>query len=174
MYRNPSYYLVIFNGNCNITCTSKWLPVQIPVLIDHAQVSSFQTSRVAFRLLLSLSRIVTASCMYAVRVHLMYQIHPNIPTSPRTTGIKTNKIYSISGEAPNFVVNKANLVLILFLVYLANSTCYQRLCPHYLERQLCLYDIWYLLVCVEDCLVCTVHTTQTHKYQVSHKHSCFS
>jgi len=58
-------------------------------------VSSFQTARVAFRLFLSLSRIVAASCTYAVRVHLMYQIYPNIPTSVRTTGIKTNKLRCI-------------------------------------------------------------------------------
>jgi hypothetical protein len=95
MYRNLSYYVVIFNGDCNISFTNKLLPVPIPVLIDHALVSSFQTARIAFRLLLSLSRIVAVSCTYAVRVHLMYQIYPNIPTSLRTTGIKTNKIHSI-------------------------------------------------------------------------------
>jgi len=78
-----------------MTCTIKRLPVRIPVLIDYAQVSSFQTARVAFRLLLSLSRIVAASCTYAVRVHLMYQIYPNIPASLRTTGIKTNEIHCI-------------------------------------------------------------------------------
>jgi hypothetical protein len=70
MYRNLSYYVVIFNGDCNITFTSKLLPVRIPVFIDHALVSSFHTARIAFRLLLSLSRIVAASCTYAVRVHL--------------------------------------------------------------------------------------------------------
>jgi len=34
------------------------------------------------------------------------------------------------------------------------------------EEQLCLCDTWYLLFCVDDCQVC--------RYQVSHKHSCFS
>jgi esterase/lipase superfamily enzyme len=73
--------------------TSKWLPVRIPVLIVHAQVSSFQAARVVFRLHLSLSRIVTLSCTYAVRVRLVYKImYPNIPTSLHTAGINTNHI----------------------------------------------------------------------------------
>jgi len=78
-----------------MTCTSKRLPVRIPALIDYAQVSSFQTACVAFRLLLSLSRIVAASCTHTGRVHILYQIYPNIPTSVRTAGIKTNKIHCI-------------------------------------------------------------------------------
>jgi len=79
-----------------MTCTSKRPPVRIPVLIDYAQVSSFQTARVAFRLLLSLSRIVAASYTYAVRVRLIYQIYPKklLYVEP-TTGIKTNKIHCI-------------------------------------------------------------------------------
>jgi hypothetical protein len=28
LYRNLSHYVVIFNANCNITCTCKWLPVR--------------------------------------------------------------------------------------------------------------------------------------------------
>ena len=76
-----------------------------------------------------------------------------------------------------------------------------RLCAHHQEKQLYLCDIWYLLFCMDDCLVCTrepsiqnnrlwmtvwyaewnenptLHTRQpsTHhnKYQMSHKYSCF-
>ena len=85
------------------------------------------------------------------------------------------------------LVNKANLAHNLLLVYLSNSTCFGRLSAHHQEKQLCLGDTSYLLFCVDDCLVCrvewmqfhsTLHTrqssTQNNKYQVLHKHSCFS
>ena len=52
------------------------------------------------------------------------------------------------------LVNKANLVHNLFLVYLSISTCFGRLCAHHQEKQLCLCDTWYLLFCVDNCLVC--------------------
>ena len=53
-------------------------------------------------------------------------------------------------------VNKANLVHNLFLVYLSIT--------------------WYLLFCMDDCLVCRVYqsSTQNNKYQVLHKHCYFS
>jgi hypothetical protein len=59
------------------------------------------------------------------------------------------------------LVNKANLVqnlflVYLFLVYLSISTCFGRLCAHHQEKQLCLCDTWYLLFCTDDCLVCRV------------------
>ena len=59
------------------------------------------------------------------------------------------------------LVNKANLVhslflVYLFLVYLSISTCFGRLCAHHQEKHLCLCDTWYLLFCVDDCLVCRV------------------
>jgi len=40
------------------------------------------------------------------------------------------------------LVNKANLVYSLFLVYLSISTCFGRLCAHHQEKQLCLCDTW--------------------------------
>ena len=42
----------------------------------------------------------------------------------------------------------------LFLVYLSISICLGRLCVHHQEKQLCLCETWYLLFCVDDCLVC--------------------
>ena len=79
------------------------------------------------------------------------------------------------------LVNKANLVQNLFLVYLSISTCFRRLCAHHQEKQLCLCDTCYLLICVDDCLVCRSICSfipdshpQNNKYQMSHKHSCFS
>jgi hypothetical protein len=48
------------------------------------------------------------------------------------------------------LVNKVNLVHNLFLVYLSISTCFGRLCAHHQEKQLCLWDTWYLLFCVDD------------------------
>jgi len=55
-----------------------------------------------------------------------------------------------------FFGNKANLVHGFFLAYLSISTCFVRLCAHRQEKQLCLCDTWYLLFCVDDCLVCRV------------------
>jgi len=52
------------------------------------------------------------------------------------------------------LANKANIVHSLFLVYSSISTCFSRLCAHHEEKQLCLCDLWYLLFCVDDCLVC--------------------
>jgi len=57
------------------------------------------------------------------------------------------------------LVNKANLVHNLFLVYLllvylSISTCFGQICVHHQEKQLYLCDTWYLLFCVDDCLVC--------------------
>jgi len=63
-------------------------------------------------------------------------------------------------------------------VYLSVSTRFGRLCAHHQEKQMYLCDTWYLLFCVDDSLVCTLHiresSTQNKKYQVSHKHSCIS
>jgi len=36
------------------------------------------------------------------------------------------------------------------------STCFGRLCSHHQEKQLYLCDTWYLSLCVDDCLVCTL------------------
>ena len=52
----------------------------------------------------------------------------------------------------NFV-NKANLVHNVVLIYLSIFTCFGRLCAHRQGKQLCLCDTWYLLFCVDDCLV---------------------
>jgi len=54
------------------------------------------------------------------------------------------------------LVNKTNSVHNLFSVYLSISTCFVQLCAHQQEKQLCFCDTWYLLFCVDDCLVCRV------------------
>jgi hypothetical protein len=69
-----------------------------------------------------------------------------------------------------FFVNIANLVhnlflVYLFLVYLSISTCFERLCAHHQEKQLCLCDTCYLHF--------RQSSTQNNKYQVLHKYSCF-
>ena len=51
------------------------------------------------------------------------------------------------------LVNKANSVHNLFLVYLSISTSFGRLCANHQEKQLSLCDTWYLLFCVDDCMV---------------------
>jgi hypothetical protein len=51
------------------------------------------------------------------------------------------------------LVNKANWVHNLILVYLSISTCFRWLCTNHQEKQLCLCDTWCLLLCVDDCLV---------------------
>ena len=53
-----------------------------------------------------------------------------------------------------YLVNTANSVHYLFLVYLSTSTCFGPLCAHHQEKQLCLCDTRYLLFCVDGCLVC--------------------
>jgi len=89
-------------------------------------------------------------------------------------------------EMGDNLVNKTNFVHNLFVVYLylSISTCFGQLWAHHQEIKLCLCDTWYLLFCVDDCLVCrldprsALHTrqssTQNNNYQVSHKHSFFS
>jgi len=59
------------------------------------------------------------------------------------------------------LVNKANLQHNLFLVYLSVSTCFGWLRAHHHEKQLCLCDTWYLLLCVDGCVECRVDTTQS-------------
>jgi len=54
------------------------------------------------------------------------------------------------------LVNKTNSVHNLFLVYLSICTCFGRLCAHHQERKLYLCNTWYLLFCVDGCLVCRV------------------
>ena len=75
------------------------------------------------------------------------------------------------------LANKANLVH-RFILSIFSSTCFGRLCTHHQEKQLCLCDAWYLL-CVDDWYVGAYapayhSSTQSNKYQMSHKHSCFS
>jgi len=67
----------------------------------------------------------------------------------------------------------------LFLVYLSISTCLGRLCAHHQEKQLCLRDTWYcysvwMTVWYAGYLRTRQSSTQNNKYQVSHKHRCFS
>ena len=66
-----------------------------------------------------------------------------------------------------YLVNKANLVHNLFLVYLSISTGFGRPCVHHKEKQLCLCDTWYLLICVDDCLIGRV---EWNCIPVSHSH----
>jgi len=54
------------------------------------------------------------------------------------------------------LVNKAIWVHNLFLAYMSPSSCFERLWVHHQEKQLCLCDTWYLLFCVDHCLVCRV------------------
>jgi len=115
-------------------------------------------------------------------VHYCTQVR--VKLCPVTALTPFGKILCIVDHASLYnLVNKANLVhnlfvVSLFVVYLSISTCFRQLCAHHQEKQLCLCDTWYLLFCVDDCLVCTLHTrqssTQNNKYQVLHKHSCFS
>ena len=52
-----------------------------------------------------------------------------------------------------YIVNQPNLLHNLFLVYLSICKCFGQICVHHQEKQLCLCDTWYLLFCVDDCLV---------------------
>jgi len=64
--------------------------------------------------------------------------------------------YSAKRKQVN-LVNKANLVHNLFLVYLSISKCFGRLCVHHQNKQQCLCDTWYLLFCVDNCLSVSFH-----------------
>ena len=62
-------------------------------------------------------------------------------------------LYVVGRASLYDLVNKANLVNNLFLVYLilvylSISTCFGRLCAHHQEKQLYLFDTWYLLFCL--------------------------
>ena len=77
------------------------------------------------------------------------------------------------------LVNKANLVHSFIECLFLSCTCFGRLCAHHQEKQLCLCDTWYLLFCMDDCLLCIPpcipeSSTQNNKYQVSHKYRYFS
>jgi len=82
------------------------------------------------------------------------------------------------------LVNKANLVHNLFLVYLSISTCFGRLWVHHQEKQLCfLLHLLLVILCgcpsgMQGVTHSTLQTrqspTQNKKYQVSQKHRCFS
>jgi hypothetical protein len=56
------------------------------------------------------------------------------------------------------------------------STCFGRLCAHHQEL-ITVCDTWYLSLCADGSLLCTLHTIQssTHsdKYQVFHRYSSF-
>jgi len=49
------------------------------------------------------------------------------------------------------------------------STCFRWLCAHHQEKQLYLWDTWYLLFCVDDWLVCrsTCSCINLHMFQVT-------
>jgi hypothetical protein len=73
-----------------------------------------------------------------------------------------------------YLVNKANMVHnlflgYLFLVYLSISTCFGPLCAHHQEKQLCFCNTWYMLLCVNDCLVCRVQPDKYAKNKLSTK-----
>ena len=74
------------------------------------------------------------------------------------------------------LVNKTNLVhnlllVYLFLVYLSISTCFRRPGAHHQEKQLCLCVTWYLLFCVDDCLVCRVRGSHPHRITSTECHT---
>jgi hypothetical protein len=74
------------------------------------------------------------------------------------------------------LVNKANLVHNLFLVYLSITTCFGQLCAHHQEMEnLVLVILCGLLSGMQGSFHHPYQSsTQNNKYQVSHKHSYFS
>ena len=85
---------------------------------------------------------------YVVTKHTTWQIKRKYSNACFLCFVDCASLYNL--------LNKANLVHNLFLVYLSISTCFRRLCAHHQEKQLCLCDTWYLLFCMDDCLVCRV------------------
>jgi len=94
---------------------------------------------------------VTDSSDPKLNKQIDFRQHTNEPAIVKYTSFKTSQfdviyiyIYILH------LVNKANLVHNLFLVYLllvylSISTCFGRLCAHHPEKQQCLCDTWYLL-----------------------------
>jgi len=64
-----------------------------------------------------------------------------------------NFLYFVDLACLYTLVNKTKLVHNLFLVYLSIFTCFGQQCARHQEKQLCLCDTWYLLFCVDDCLL---------------------
>jgi hypothetical protein len=104
----------------------------------------------------------------------------------RHTSLVLINTLSLKNNMPYRLVNKANFVHNIFLVYLSMSTCFGRLYAHHQEKHLCSFDTWYLLFCAYGCLVCrsewnpfhsTLRTRQSstlnNKYQVSHERNFF-
>ena len=83
------------------------------------------------------------------------------------SGFKGLILCSVDRASLYNIVNKANLVQNLFLVYLSICTCFGQPCAHHQEKQLCLCDTCYLLFCVDDCLLCRVEFHPAYrKYMV--------
>jgi hypothetical protein len=89
-------------------------------------------------------------------VYTDWTLAPTFYTSEWTYTKKQKRFSTPWREEENNVLNRTNLVHNLFLVYLSISTCFGRLWVHHQEKQLCVCDTWYLLLCVDDCLVCRV------------------
>jgi hypothetical protein len=74
--------------------------------------------------------------------HIYYGMFKTLGLQTAITKCDIRRIYNL--------VNKANLVhnlflVYLFLAYLSISTCFGRLCAHHQEKQMYLCDTWYLL-----------------------------
>ena len=98
------------------------------------------------------------SCVLVLRLSNKSQ-HSNMPSycSAHSSIPHQIQFCPCNRKSGCVLVNKANLAHNLFLVYLSISICFERLCVHHQEKQVCLCDTWYLLFCVADCLVYRVH-----------------
>jgi len=118
---------------------------------------------------------LTALHFLTLNFHLLTTTHCTQHPLTITNRYRTCTILCSVDRASLYnLVNKANLVYNLLLVNLSISTCFRRLCAHHQEKQLCLCDTWYLLFCMDGCLVCRVDDCLVCRVEVSHKHSCFS
>jgi len=108
---------------------------------------------------------VPIGCLKLMRYH--FNLNPSHTTSYRCSVIphliqthQTRCYVKKKLVCQNSLVNKANLVYNLFLVFLSVCTCFGRLCVHHQEKQLCYatlgacysvwMTVWYAHWCIPD------------------------
>ena len=166
----------------------RWFLLQVSLFAQHVSGTTMpiiRSSRVLYRwlLLVVFGALVSKLSVWCGAEGYVSGLRAAVASSWHFTS--TSYLYN---KFPNFLcfvdpaalynlANKTNLVHNLFLVYLSISTGFGRLCAHHQEKQLFLCDTWYLFSVWMN-LSYAVHTRQSsiqkNKYQVLHKHSCFS
>ena len=154
-------------GNKMAARCDRWFLLQVSLFAQHVSGTTMpiiRSSRVLYRwlLLVVFGALVSKLSVWCGAEGYVSGLRAAVASSWHFTS--TSYLYN---KFPNFLcfvdpaalynlANKTNLVHNLFLVYLSISTGFGRLCAHHQEKQLFLCDTWYLLFCVDECLLCRV------------------